>query len=170
MSKQNDKPDSDPVEDNLLNALESIKGLLEQSETKLTAARDSINRANEPGNFKTSRSSSNNEPVVPVLDDIVEPDAYPPAAEQLEIPEVTDEAEPINAAPSPDNEQEPDTMSSPNQSDSDTMLEFLDHLQASLEKEVRNTLMRTVVNIEKEVKKTIAEQLDTIRKQIRDGK
>jgi hypothetical protein len=60
-------------------------------------------------------------------------------------------------------------MNEQRQSDSETMLEFLDHLQASLEKEVRNTLMRTVVNIEKEVKKTIAEQLDTIRNQIRNG-
>lgn len=168
MSKQNDKPDSDGVEDNLLNALESIKGLLEQSETKLTAARDSIHRANEPADSKTARSRPDSDPVVPVLDDIVEPDAYPPAAEQMEIPEITDEAEPFHTAPSPDKQEEPVTMSSPNQSDSDTMLEFLDHLQVSLEKEVRNTLMRTVVNIEKEVKKTITEQLDTIRKQIRD--
>lgn len=168
MSKQNDKTDVNATEDNLLNALESIKGLLEQSETKLTAARESINRANEPGNFKTSRSRPDNDPVVPVLDDIVEPDPSPAAAEQLEIPEVSNEAEPINATPSAEKQEEAITMSSPNRSDSDTMLEFLDHLQASLEKEVRNTLMRTVVNIEKEVKKTIAEQLDTIREQIRN--
>lgn len=170
MSKRNDKTDSAATEDNLLNALESIKSLLAQSETKLTAARDSINRANEPGNFKTSRSRSDNEPVVPVLDDIVEPHHLTESAEQLEIPEITDEADIADDVTlSPDSE-EPATMSEPTQTDSDTMLEFLDHLQASLEKEVRNTLMRTVVNIEKEVKKTIAEQLDTIREQIRDKK
>jgi hypothetical protein len=168
MSKQNDKTDASGGEDNLLNALESIKSLLEQSETKLSAARDSITRANQPGSFSTARYGSS-EPVVPVLDDIVEPDEYL-GAEQLEIPEVTEVADSEPGATEQNAEQEPDTMSQSTPSDSDTMLEFLDHLQASLEKEVRNTLMRTVVNIEQEVKKTIAEQLDTIRKQIRDEK
>lgn len=170
MSKRNDKTDPAATEDNLLNALESIKSLLAQSETKLTAARDSINRANEPGNFKTPRSRSDNEPVVPVLDDIVEPHHLTESAEQLEIPEVTEAVEPADEPEHSPENQDPATMSSRTQSDSDTMLEFLDHLQASLEKEVRNTLMRTVVNIEKEVKKTIAEQLDTIRDQIRNKK
>lgn len=161
MSKQNDQ--SDPgTEDNLLNALESIRGLLEQSETKLSAARDSITHANDPANPQKPRRGAGNEPVVPVLEDIIEPGASAtPAEQQLEIPEVADEPT------SPDSE-EPVTMNDPTQTDSDTMLEFLDHLQANLEKEVRNTLMRTVVNIEKEVKKTIAEQLDTIREQIRN--
>lgn len=168
MSKQND-PSDPATEDNLLNALESIKSLLEQSETKLTAARDSISRANDPENPQNPRQGTGNEPVVPVLEDIIEPGAYEAPTEQLEIPEVTDEADTTNATPSPDSE-EPATMSDPTQTDSDTMLEFLDHLQASLEKEVRNTLMRTVVNIEKDVKKTIAEQLDTIREQIRNKK
>ncbi|MDZ7663485.1 hypothetical protein [Thiohalophilus sp.] len=167
MSKQNDK--SDPAtEDNLLNALESIKSLLEQSETKLTAARDSITRANEPGDLQKSRRQTGNEPVVPVLEDIIEPGTYKAPAEQMEIPEITDEADIANDGTFSPNSEEPATMSNPTQTDSDTMLEFLDHLQASLEKEVRNTLMRTVVNIEKEVKKTIAEQLDTIREQIRN--
>lgn len=166
MSKQNDKPEPAAAEDNLLNALESIKSLLEQSESKLTAARDSISRANQPGKFSSSARAGSNEPVVPVLDDIVEPDDYAGPAEQLEIPEITDIAEPETEHPLPPEQQELDTMNS--QSDSETMLEFLDHLQASLEKEVRDTLMRSVVNIEKEVKKTIAKQLDTIRAQIKD--
>lgn len=160
MSKQNNNADPADAEDNLLNALESIKSLLEQSESKLSAARDSINRANQPPPARKNAGDRNNEPVVPVLDDIVDPDAYDAPEEQLEIPEVTEEA---------GHADEESNMSEQRQSDSETMLEFLDHLQASLEKEVRNTLMRTVVNIEKEVKKTIAEQLDTIRKQIRNG-
>lgn len=160
MSKQNNNADPADAEDNLLNALESIKSLLEQSESKLSAARESINRANQPAPTRKKASDKNNEPVVPVLDDIVDPDAYAAPEEQLEIPEITEEAGHADGEP---------TMNEQRQSDSETMLEFLDHLQASLEKEVRNTLMRTVVNIEKEVKKTIAEQLDTIRNQIRNG-
>jgi len=167
MSKQKDQRDP-ATEDNLLNALESIKSLLEQSETKLTAARDSITRANEPGDFQSTRRQTGNEPVVPVLEDIIDPDAYAAPAEQMEIPEVTDQADIADAETHSPDSKEPATMSNSTQTDSDTMLEFLDHLQASLEKEVRNTLMRTVVNIEKDVKKTIAEQLDTIRKQIRN--
>ena len=62
----NDSPD-------LLNALESIKGLLEQSENKLSAARASLKKANSPeipqGIIRPSVSS---EPVVPVLDDVIE--------------------------------------------------------------------------------------------------
>ena len=56
----------------LLDALESIKGLLEQSESKLSAARESLQKAkpqaNPPGSVRPSVSK---EPVVPVLDDVV---------------------------------------------------------------------------------------------------
>lgn len=52
----------------LVDALESIRGLLEQSETKLSAARKSLS-ASSP---KTSSTlPQKNEPVVPILDDIV---------------------------------------------------------------------------------------------------
>jgi len=152
MAKSNDKIDPAAAEDNLLNALESIKSLLEQSETKLTAARESISRANQPRKDAMPAKQKNNEPVVPILDDIVEPENYelPLESEEQEVAETqqTDVSDVMDQA----------------------MLDYLDALQASLEKNVRNTLMRTVVNIEKEVKKTINEQLDILRQQIRNKK
>jgi len=156
MAKSNDKIDPAAAEDNLLNALENIKSLLEQSETKLTAARESISRANQPRKSSMPAKEKNNEPVVPILDDIVEPENYELPLEQEEQAEEQEVAE----------TQLPDVSDAMDQA----MLDYLDALQANLEKNVRNTLMRTVVNIEKEVKKTIHEQLDVIRQQIRNKK
>jgi len=57
--------------DELLNALESIKGLLEQSESKLTAAKESINNAT-PGLIHDDMVLDDEEEIeVPVLSDIV---------------------------------------------------------------------------------------------------
>jgi hypothetical protein len=156
MAKSNDKIDPAAAEDNLLHALESIKSLLEQSETKLTAARESISRANQPRKDTMPAKEKNNEPVVPILDDIVEPENYELPLEQEEQAKEEEVAETLL----------PDVGDAMDQA----MLDYLDALQASLEKNVRNTLMRTVVNIEKEVKKTINEQLDVIRQQIRNKK
>lgn len=62
---------------NLMTTLESIRALLEQNETKLSAARESISIANANTKNDTSallnmRSSANHEQIVPILDDIVE--------------------------------------------------------------------------------------------------
>ncbi|MBI3562525.1 MAG: hypothetical protein HY080_12510 [Gammaproteobacteria bacterium] len=56
--------------DNLLNALESIKGLLEQSESKLSAARQSIKKATPDIDMLFTDPA---EEEVPVLNDIVIP-------------------------------------------------------------------------------------------------
>ncbi len=154
MSKQNDKTDI-PAEDNLLDALESIKNLLEQSEAKLTTARESITHTKQPGKSAMPAKDNAREPVVPILDDIVEPDTYGLSLKHEEpTPETTE------------------TIASKTGEGMDTraLLDYLDVLQKNLEKNVRNTLMRSVVNVEKEVKKTIKEQLDVIRQQIRDKK
>ena len=63
-------------QDDLMSTLESIRGLLEQSEGKLNAARESISIANT--NTKNDTSTllhlrNNDEEIVPILDEIVEP-------------------------------------------------------------------------------------------------
>lgn len=59
----------DTTNDNLVNALESIKSLLEQSETKLSAARQSIKKATPEINDLFHEPEED----VPVLNDIVIP-------------------------------------------------------------------------------------------------
>ncbi len=65
--------------DNLLNALESIKGLLEQNETKLNAARQSIKKATP--NIETLFDGPLDDDV-PVLNDIVIPNEIHKPGEQ----------------------------------------------------------------------------------------
>jgi len=64
-------------QDDLMSTLESIRGLLEQSEGKLNAARESISIANTNTQNDTSalyHLRNNDEEIVPILDEIVEPD------------------------------------------------------------------------------------------------
>ncbi|MCW9023197.1 MAG: hypothetical protein OQK73_00810 [Gammaproteobacteria bacterium] len=62
----------------LVNALESIRGLLEKSETKLSAARESLSAT--PSKSSTIKrpiqAKNNDEPIVPVLDDVVIPEEH----------------------------------------------------------------------------------------------
>jgi hypothetical protein len=59
----------------LVNALESIRGLLEKSETKLSAARESLSATpGKSASIKPAQTKSNDEPIVPVLDDVVIPE------------------------------------------------------------------------------------------------
>ncbi len=65
-------------QDDLMSTLESIKGLLEQSESKLNAARESISIANTNTlhDTKTLHHMKNKEEeeIVPILDQVIEPE------------------------------------------------------------------------------------------------
>lgn len=151
----------------LLDALESIKGLLEQSESKLSAARESLQKA-KPQTIKPGivRPSVSNEPVVPVLDDVVitldeehDEDELPLLEDDVPVLDDLMEAEPVNAPPS----------AAPTPSagySTEEVLIYIDKLQQQLEKQLRNTLMRTVVNIEAEIKKTLTEQIQQLKDEI----
>lgn len=155
----------------LLDALESIKGLLEQSESKLSAARESLQKAkpqaNPPGSVRPSVSK---EPVVPVLDDVVtsleddlDEDELPLLEDDVPVLDDLLEAEPVTA---------PQPISPPPVAGYDTeeVLFYLDKLQQQLEKQLRNTLMRTVVNIEAEIKKTLTEQIQQLKDEIEQNR
>ena len=155
----NDSPD-------LLNALESIKGLLEQSENKLSAARESLKKAKSsevsPGIVRPSVSS---EPVVPVLDDVIEtsPDvAEDEESSQLdEVPELESLWEP-EVAPS----SEPVAEQQPVGPSTDEILAYLDQLQAKLEKDLTDSLMRTVADLKEEIKNTLNEEIQQLKQQL----
>lgn len=151
----------------LLDALESIKGLLEQSESKLSAARESLQKA-KPQTLKSGivRPSVSDEPVVPVLDDVVttledelDEDELPLLEEDVPVLDELLEAEPVSTSP-------PVSPPTPAGYSTEQVLNYIDELQQDLEKQLRNTLMRTVVNIEAEIKKTLSEQIQKLKDEI----
>ena len=146
----------------LLNALESIKGLLELSENKLSAARESLKKAKSPDiKPAITRPSVSSEPVVPVLDDIVETteDNEPSLLDDLPVlenylePEETISPEPPQPLP-------------PSGHSTDEVLAYLDQLQLQLDKELNETLMSAVIDIEAELKKTLNEEILKLKEQL----
>ena len=121
----------------LLNALESIKGLLEQSEIKLSAAKESIELATpQPFNplplAEVEEIEAPNTPLdIPELDEIVVPAAN------------------ADAKPTVDME---------------VLKAFLDEMQKNIEKTMRDKLMKAVVVAENDVKKQLRAYLDQLRK------
>ena len=158
-TNSNDSPE-------LLDALESIKGLLEKSESKLSAARESLKKAKPQNNQQgIVRPSVSSEPVVPVLDDVVTTLAEELDEEELpllddDVPVLESVLEPEPAVLKAEVDPEATGYSE------DEILAYIDSLQQQLEKELRNTLMRTVVNIEAEIKKTLAEQIQKLKDEI----
>ena len=156
----NDSPD-------LLNALESIKGLLEKSESKLSAARESLKKAKTPDMKKQGiiRPSVSSEPVVPVLDDIVETIAAATEDEELplldDVPVLESFLEPEEEIPT----ELPESLQSPGHS-TDEILTYIDQLQAQLEEKLRNALMHAVVDIETEINKTLNEEIQKLKDQL----
>jgi len=165
MPKDTDSQDSPE----LLSALESIKGLLEQSESKLSAARENLKMAksktSSPGIVRPSVSS---EPVVPVLDDVVARLEDDFDEEDLPLLEDDDEVPVLDSfldtEPAVTPEEVP--LLQPAGYSTDEIQAYLDQLHRQLEKELRNTLMRTVVNIETEIKRTLTEQIEKLKEEI----
>ena len=162
MTKDTDNNDNPE----LLNALESIKGLLELSENKLSAARESLKKA-KSSDIKPAitRPSVSSEPVVPVLDDIVETAADVTEDEEAslfdDLPVLENYLEPEETiSPEP-----PQTLPSSGHS-TDEVLAYLDQLQMQIDKELNETLMSAVIDIEAELKKTLNEEILKLKQQL----
>ena len=124
----------------LLNALESIKGLLEQSESKLNAAKQSIELASPdrlplPEVEELDDDFDDEEIDVPVLNDIV-------------VPATTEGANPTV--------------------DIEVLKAFLDEMQTKIEKTMRDTLMKAVVQAETDIKKQMRAYLNQLRKMLNE--
>ena len=162
MPKETDNTDSP----DLLNALESIKGLLEQSENKLSAARESLKKAKSSDITQgIVRPSVSSEPVVPVLDDVVETSPDLPEDEEPslleEVPVLDSFLESEEAAPS----KPPQELPSPGHS-TDEILTYLDQLQEQLENELTDKLAQAIVNIKAEIKKGLDAEIQKLKDQI----
>jgi len=125
----------------LLNALESIKGLLEKSEHKLNAAKKSIKLATP-------------KPFVPLP--IVELKGIDVSDDEFEIPELDEIVVPAATA-----DAKPTV-------DMEVLKAFLDEMQKNIEKTMRDKLMKAVVAAENDVKKQLRAYLDQLRKMM-DG-
>ncbi len=126
----------------LLNALESIKGLLEQSENKLNAAKESIKLA-PPKPLK---------PFVPLP--VIEVDEIKDSHDGFDIPELDEIVVPATTAGA-----KPTV-------DIEVLKAFLDEMQKNIEKTMRDKLMKAVVAAENDVKKQMRAYLDQLRKML----
>lgn len=131
-----DKPESK----DLLNALESIKGLLEQSEVKLTAAKKSIAEAT-PNAF----------PPLPEVEEIFDDD------DDFEVPVLSDIVIPA------EDEGGKATV------DIEVLKAFLDEMQKKIEKNMRDTIMKAVVQAETDIKKQLRAYLNQLRKMLNEA-
>jgi len=167
MVKKKDKKNSPrETHESLVTALESIKGLLQKSDAKLSAARESIANAStqtEKGAQNVNDPNINNpeQMEIPVLDDIVIP------AEDAS--RITHKIEETLSAIIPEalNELIPSETKSALTSDPEIMLQYLDTLQKNLEKAMRDSLMKSIVTIEVGLKKSLKSEIDKMRKQIK---
>ncbi|MGD9385983.1 MAG: hypothetical protein PVF28_05475 [Thioalkalispiraceae bacterium] len=125
----------------LLSALESIKGLLEKSESKLNAARESIEIASPKQAAKKAEQ------------EIAELD-IPEVEEIVEIPELDEIVVPAQSA-----DAQPTV-------DIEVLKAFLDEMQKQIEKTMRDKLMKAVVAAENDVKKQMRAYLDQLRKML----
>jgi len=128
----------------LLNALESIKGLLEQSENKLNAAKESIKLA-------TPKPKTPPLPIVEEFDiDADEDDELfeVPVLNDIVIPAATEGASPTV--------------------DIEVLKAFLDEMQSKIEKTMRDTLMKAVVQAETDIKKQMRAYLNQLRKMLNE--
>ena len=162
MSKDTDNKDSP----DLLNALESIKGLLEKSESKLSAARESLKKA-KSADIKPAiiRPSVSSDPVVPVLDDIVETSTDTTDGEEPllfdDLPVLENYLEPEETTLA-----EPQEVPQPTGYSTDEVLAYIDQLHLQLEKELSDSLMHTVVVIEAEIKETLDKEIQKLKEQL----
>ncbi|MFK5912797.1 MAG: hypothetical protein QM484_00360 [Woeseiaceae bacterium] len=138
--------------DSLVDALESIKKLLAKSDSKLAAARESIAIASNQ--TALGQKGVQEQLNIPVLDDIVIPTEIESIADKI------DETIPVV------NETIPTLSLSSAEPDPQVMLDYLDSLEKSLEKTLRNALMKSIVTIESELKKSLSSEIDKVREQI----
>ena len=126
----------------LLSALESIKGLLEKSEVKLNAARESIELATPIPTLSTE------------AEELPEVNEIPELVEVPELDEIVVQPQVEGAQPTVD---------------IDVLNAFLDEMQKQIEKTMRDKLMKAVVSAENDIKKQMRAYLDQIRKMLDEG-
>jgi len=143
MSDKLNKGSASDNQDSLVDALESIKGLLEKSDAKLAAARESIAIASTQTETGVISESTHEQFEIPVLDDVVT-DEDDVDFDEL-IPTLTTEEARL---------------------DPQVIITYLDQVQKQLEKTLRDSLMKSIVTIESGLKANLTEEIEKIRQQV----
>jgi len=177
---------------NLVNTLESIRILLEQNETKLSAARASISIANANTKHDTSallnmRTGTHHEQIVPILDDIVEIELSTNSLDKIpELDSIFNEPEidtqfAINVVddPAPDDIVLQDNSIPVDDDDmpvikpdlatltaKNLIIDALDDLQMDMEESLRESLMKTMVILEKDLKLKISQKIEVMKAEL----
>ena len=159
----------DDSQESLVDALESIKGLLAKSDSKLAAARESIAIASNQTAIGTQDIQDLDQSAqfeIPTLDDVVIPAGAEAATE--EISNISEQiSEKIDETLAAVSENIPTLEPVDTKPDPQVILDYLDSLQENLEKSLRDSLMKNIVTIEKGLKKTLASEIDKIRQQVK---
>jgi len=180
----------DENQDELMTTLESIRGLLAQSENKLSAARKSISIANthtqNSAASMTSMEINLDDEIVPILDDIVEAStdslANIPELDMSSFDESPADTD-ITFETTSDTEVEVQDIIVPNVetviptknnstpslsslTQKNKLINALDDLQLEMEKSLRETLMKTMVTLETELKEQIKNKIDKMKTDI----
>jgi hypothetical protein len=150
----------DKENDDLLDALESIKGLLEKGESKLSAARESLAKAKSSPRRPATGLPVSNDPIVPVLDDIVSP-----AIDDDDDALLFDDVPELYAVHELEEEMA-DTSTAPGGYSTDQVLALIDSLHDTLVKELHSTLINALVSIEADIKTSLHEQIQNIKDRI----
>ena len=132
----------------LVRSLESIKELLLQSESKISAAKESIARAGMSGHRRPAADPApapeppapGDEDAVPVLEDVVVPAPGTGAGQEQ---------------PLEDNPAMPPPAAAPEE-----LAETIEDFRAALEKEIHDTLIHGIVQLEADIKEHIRKALD----------
>jgi len=157
MTKQHKDNIADDAQESLVQALESIKGLLEKSESKLSAARESIALANTSSRkAKIKRDDED----IPVLNDIVIVSATEKAQPDLNLSEPTPPVKPeLIAEPAPPIPQGiscEDVM--------DLINEFQERMNPLLNEAITSS---SILNLEKVLNEVLEKELHQLRNEIK---
>jgi signal transduction histidine kinase len=152
----------DKDNDNLLDALESIKDLLEKGESKLSAARESLEKAKPKKRQSKPRYPVSDEPVVPVLDDIVSPAIEDDDEDILLVDDIPE----LDVVADSEEENSPGSHPPLENYSTNEILAQIDDLRDTLAKELHDTLINTLVSIEADFKTSLHEHIQQIKDQI----
>lgn len=181
MSEHNKDSTADDAQESLVQALESIKNLLEKSEGKLNEARESIAQANTSS--RRTRESLKPQERVPVLDDEVPVlseviDDEPPVLsavvqagkdEDFDIPVITDivEPEPLTF----DKQSTPEVIAAVTETggiNSDDIIPLLDNFQSRMKQALHTTITgSSILNLEPELTDVLGNELARLKNEIK---
>ena len=157
MTKQRKDNIADDAQESLVQALESIKGLLEKSENKLSAARESIALANDSS--QKAKISLDDE-TIPVLNDVVIPDASEKAQPDLNLFETSTPIEP-----------EPVTEAAqliPQGIPCDDVIDLVDEFQDRIKPMLNEAITSSsILNLEEVLNKALEKELHQLRNEIK---